>query len=94
MNSCCAIAAWLECFQEKPITVSTGLPGEESVKRFERSNGLDTALYKTIPFFYVSRHYKGLDTLSGDTTGLLSDPKIEVFCVCMYFYVMAKTSEQ
>ena len=25
------------------------LPGEESVKRFERSNGLDTALYKTIP---------------------------------------------
>ena len=27
------------------------LPGEESVKRFERSNGLDTALYKTILFF-------------------------------------------
>ena len=53
MNSRCAIAAWLECFQEKPITVSecTGLPGEESVKRFERSNGLDTALYKTIPFY-------------------------------------------
>ena len=25
------------------------IPGEESVKRFERSNGLDTALYKTIP---------------------------------------------
>ena len=25
------------------------MPGEESVKRFERSNGLDTALYKTIP---------------------------------------------
>ena len=25
------------------------LPGEESVKRFEQSNGLDTALYKTIP---------------------------------------------
>ena len=23
-----------------------------SVKRFERSNGLDTALYKTILFFY------------------------------------------
>ena len=57
MNSRCAIAAWLECFQEKPRTVSelTGLPGEESVKRFERSNGLDTALYKTITFnFYDS----------------------------------------
>ena len=25
------------------------MPGEESVKRFERSNGLDTALYKTTP---------------------------------------------
>ena len=53
VNSRCAIAAWLECFQEKPRTVSewTGLPGEESVKRFEWSNGLDSALYKTIPFF-------------------------------------------
>ena len=29
----------------------TGLAGEESVKRFERSNGVDTALYKTIPFY-------------------------------------------
>ena len=57
VNSRCAIAAWLECFQEKPRTVSewTGLPGEESVTRFERSNGLDTALYKTIPFFHVER---------------------------------------
>ena len=29
------------------------MPGEESVKRFERSNGLDTALYKAI-HFYIS----------------------------------------
>ena len=28
----------------------TGLPGEESVKRLERSNGLDSALYKNTPF--------------------------------------------
>ena len=57
VNSRCAIAAWLECIQEKPRTVSewTGLPGEESVKRFERFNGLDTALYKTIPLpFYFT----------------------------------------
>ena len=27
-----------------------GLPGEESVKRFEPSNGLDTALYKNHTF--------------------------------------------
>ena len=25
----------------------------QSVKRFERSNGLDTALYKTIPFTFL-----------------------------------------
>ena len=58
----CAIAAWLECFQEKPRTVSdwTGLPGEESVKRFERSNGPYLYLYlftyhrnKQIDIFYV-----------------------------------------
>ena len=31
----------------------TGLPGKaKSVKRFERSNGLDTALYKNYLFFY------------------------------------------
>ena len=30
------------------------MPGEESVKRFERSNGLDTALYKTIPIMAAS----------------------------------------
>ena len=55
VNSRCAIAAWLECLQEKSRMVLewTGLPGEESVKRFERSNGLDTALYKTIPFVFM-----------------------------------------
>ena len=31
----------------------SGLPGEESVKRFERSNGLDTSLYKTIPLPFL-----------------------------------------
>ena len=31
----------------------TGLPGEaKSVKRFERSNGLDTALYKNYLYLY------------------------------------------
>ena len=48
-------AAWLECFPEKPRTVSewTGLSGKEkSVKRFERSNGLDTELYKNYLYLY------------------------------------------
>ena len=39
------------------------LPGEESVKRFERSNGLDTALFKTIPF-YLFLHAAYTDTTS------------------------------
>ena len=48
---------------------------------------------------YVSRHYKGLDTLSDDITGHLSDPDIEVFLrlrVLLYVddtIVMAETPE-
>ena len=57
MSSLCAIAAWLECFQEKPSWCLNEqvCQGRISVKRFERSNGLDTALYKNIPlpFFYL-----------------------------------------
>ena len=47
------IAAWLECFPEKLRTVSewTCLSGRaKSIKRFERSEGLDTALYKNYLF--------------------------------------------
>ena len=55
MNSRCAIAAWLECFQEKPSWCRNEqvCQGKKSVNRFERSNGLDTALYKNIhlPFY-------------------------------------------
>ena len=43
----CVIAAWLECFPKKPSWCQNGQ--RESVKHFERSNGLDTALYKNIP---------------------------------------------
>ena len=36
-----------------------GMPGrEKSVKRFERSNWLDTALYKNIPFLIIIMHLK------------------------------------
>ena len=38
----------------------TGLPGRaKSVKRFERSNGLDTALYKTTFSLYLPCEYEG-----------------------------------
>ena len=50
---------WLECFPEKPRTVSewTGLSGKaKSVKRFERSNGLDTALYKNYLYTFFFSH--------------------------------------
>ena len=45
------IAAWLECFPEKPSWCRNEqvCQGRKSVKRFEQSNGLDTALYKNIP---------------------------------------------
>ena len=45
------IAAWLECFPEKPRWCRNEqvCQGRKSAKRFERSNGLDTALYRIIP---------------------------------------------
>ena len=50
------IAVWLECFPEKPSWCRNEQvchAGEAtSVKRFARSNGLDTALYKNY-FFLV-----------------------------------------
>ena len=56
MNSRCALAAWLECFQEKPSWRRSEqvCQGRKSVKRFERSNGLDTALYKNIPLPFTN----------------------------------------
>ena len=54
MFSCCVIAAWLECFPEKPswCRIEQVCQGAKNVKLFERSNGLDTALYKNyqLPF--------------------------------------------
>ena len=41
---------------ENGVGMNRSASGEESVKRFERSNGLDTALYKTIPFFLPERN--------------------------------------
>ena len=36
------------------VSELTGLPGEaKSVKRFERSNGLDTALYKNYLYIFL-----------------------------------------
>ena len=49
------IAAWLECFLEKPSLCRNEqvCQGRKSVKSFERSNGLDTALYKNIFFIFI-----------------------------------------
>ena len=57
--SSCLIAVWLECFPEKPSWCRNEqvCQGRKSVKRFERCNGLDTALYKNIPFI-MSYHGK------------------------------------
>ena len=61
------IAAWLECFPEKPSWCRNEqvCQGRKSVKRFERSNGLDTVLYKNILLLYVYlyAHYTVFMTL-------------------------------
>ena len=62
MNSRCAIAAWLECFKEKSSWCQV-CQGRKSVKRFERSNGLDTALYKT--HLFTRKHNLRVDYIYG-----------------------------
>ena len=50
------IAAWLECFPEKPSSCRNKQVCQwraTSVKRFERSNGLDTALYKNYLYLFT-----------------------------------------
>ena len=47
MLSSCVIAAWLEKLSWYQIQNEQVCHAEQSVFRFERSNGLDTALYKT-----------------------------------------------
>ena len=50
------IDAWLECLQEKPSCCRNDqvCQGRKSLKRFERSNGLDTALYKKNILLYTN----------------------------------------
>ena len=43
-----------------------------SVKRFERSNGLDTALYKTLPFTFTANAYEHL-RISGDHFAIIGN---------------------
>ena len=50
------IAAWLECFPEKLSWCRNEHRSVKSVKRFEWSNGLDTALYKTYLYIRVNKN--------------------------------------
>ena len=55
MNSLRAVCSVAECFTEKSSWCRNEqvCQGRKSVKRFERSNGLDTALYKNIPLPFI-----------------------------------------
>ena len=52
------LPVWLEWFQEKPSWCRNEqvCQGRISVKRFERSNVLDTALYKNIPLPFYKQY--------------------------------------
>ena len=56
------IATWLECFQEKSSWCRNKqvCQGRKTVKSFERSNELDTALYKNYLYIFLplSLQYK------------------------------------
>ena len=68
MNSRGASAASLECFQEKPSWCRNEqvCQGMISVKRFERSNGLDTAVYKNIPLPFFNYRKSKLEVYLTD----------------------------
>ena len=65
---------------ENGVGMNRCLPWEESVKRFERSNGLDTALYKTIPlpFFFTSHQILYSDWIT--CTDVLSTVQFRQVC--------------
>ena len=68
------------------------------VRQGENLSPLLFAIYLNDLVSYVSRHYNGLDTLTGDIAGHLSDPDIEVVYVLLLYaddtIVMAETPEQ
>ena len=52
------IGAWIECFPEESSLCQNEQvckEGQKLKKCFERSNELDTTLYKNIPFYCCSR---------------------------------------
>ena len=53
------------------------------VRQGENLSPLLFAIYLNDFESYVRRHYYGLDTLSGDIAGHLSDPDIGIVYVCM-----------
>ena len=58
-NLCAVIATWLNASQRSRD--GTGMNKRWSVKRFEQFQGLDTTLYKTLPFAkFCTYWYRGI----------------------------------
>ena len=93
----CAADMLIDVYRENAIAIESEASGSLT---YILERPLLFAIYLNDFESYVSRHYKGLDTLSDDITCHLSDPDIEVFLrlhVLLYAddtIVIAETPEQ
>ena len=81
------VAAWLACFQEKPSWCQNEqvCQGRKSVKRFERSSGLATALYITCLLFLLILIQKTFTIIYKDVLSII------LFFIHMYVSVYYNT---
>ena len=88
------IAAWLESIPEKSRWCRDDqvCQGRKSVERCERSNGLDTALYKNIPFLYNSHVCLWLQNFCEAVVPLIEESsQLKAIVSCMTVLIPSST---